>query len=283
MRPRLDDILAIARFELACHLRSRHTIVAGVMLVLCCVFGSWQLSDYADRITELGREVGPALDLVSGMIEGVTGLPVSAVRRLLEHHPPVLVALFALDLFLMPLLCTLLAYDQTATDIETKHVRYLLVRSDRASIYLGKTLGAWLLVMIAVSLGLIVVGGFLALRSSALEGFEGVVYLVRIGLTTGLLALPMVAVLGLISTLVGRARRALSVTLLVWVGVLIAAGLLARVHEDLALVRYLFPSAGRFGLLFDDFGELAEIIGYQLGYALVSGGAGLWWFGRRDL
>lgn len=257
--------------------------MAGVLLVLCCVFGSWQLSDYADRIAELGREVGPALDMVSGMIEGVTGLPVAAVRRLIENHPPVLVALFALLLLLLPLLCTLLAYDQTATDIETKHVRYLLFRSDRASIYLGKALGAWLLVMLAVGLGLIVVGGFLGLRSSALEGLEGIVYLARMGLTAGVFALPMIAVLGLISALVGRARRALTVTLLVWIGVLIAAGLLGRVDEDLSLVRYLFPSAGRFGLLFDDFGELAKIVGYQLGYAVVIGGAGLWWFGRRDL
>jgi ABC-type transport system involved in multi-copper enzyme maturation permease subunit len=281
MNPR--DIWVIARFDVARHLRSRHTLVAAILLVLCCAYGSYRLAEFADQFAELGREAGPALDMVAGMVEGLTDLPVSDVRRLLTTHPPVLVALFALVLGLLPLLCLMLGYDQTATDIETRHVRYLLFRSDRTSLYLGKAIGALLMISGAVALGLGVVATSLALRSDALEGIEGLLYLLRIWLTATFFALPMVALLGLFSALIGRARRALSVTFSYWIAVGIAAGVAGLKDESFANLRYLFPAAGRFNLLFDQPKPLLMIGTYELVFTLVVGGLGLWWFRRRDL
>lgn len=281
MNPR--DIWVIARFELARHLRSRHTIVAGVLLVGFCAYGSYELANYADQIAKVGRELGPVLDMIAGMVEGVTGLPAVAIRGLLTTHPPVLVALFALVLLLMPLLTIVLAYDQTATDIETRHVRYLLFRSDRVSIYLGKSLGAWILVAAAVALVLALFGLFLGLRSSSLEGVRGVVYLVQIWVTAALYALPFIALLGLISALVGRARRSLSFTLLYWFAVVTSAGLLGLADEKFEVLAYLFPATGRFDLLVDDFGDKRDVLLYLVAFTLVAGGLGLWRFRSRDL
>ena len=277
------DIWVIARFELIRHLRSRHVIVAGVLLVVFCAFGAYQLTEFADKLAELGREMGPALDMIAGMVEGVTGLPVLGVRGLLREHPPVLVALFALVMGLMPLLCIILAYDQTATDIETRHVRYLLFRSDRVSIYLGKALGAQLIVALAVGLALLVFGAFLGIRTNSLEGMKGVLYLGRIWVTAVLYALPFVALLGLVSALIGRARRSLTVTFLYWFAVSILSGLLSLADESFDQLSYLFPSVGRFDLLLDSPGDLRNTVLYLVAFTLITGGLGLWRFRSRDL
>ncbi len=273
----------IAKFELARHLRSRHTIVAAVLLVAFCGLSSYQLAEYADRLAAVGRELGPALDMIAGMVEGVTELPAVAIRGLLRERPPVLVALFALVLALMPLLTTILAYNQTATDIETRHIRYLLFRSDRVSIYVGKSLGAWMLVAGAIGLVLVLFGVFLGLRSNSLEGMRGVIYLVRIWLTAACYAVPLIVLLGLISALVGRARRSLSLTLLFWFGVTVASGLLGLADERLEILAYLFPTTGRFGLLLDGLGDKFGMILYLLVYTAIVGGLGLWRFRSRDL
>jgi ABC-type transport system involved in multi-copper enzyme maturation permease subunit len=279
----LRNIAIIARCEITRHLRSRHGIVAGLILIGFCAFGSYQLSNFADQMADVGRELGPVLGLITGMVESLTGLPAIAIGGLLDDHPPVLVALFALVMMLMPILCMVLAYDQTATDIETRHVRYLLFRTDRLSIYFGKALGALSIIAAAVAMILIVVGTVLAVRSSSLEGLAGVVYLVRIWLTAVLYAVPVVALLGLISALVGRARRSLTLAVLYWIAVGTAAGLLGLVDESFHQLRYLFPTVGRFNLMLDDSSDMRATALYLLCFSFVASGLGAWRFRTRDL
>jgi ABC-type transport system involved in multi-copper enzyme maturation permease subunit len=281
LQPR--DIAIIARFEMTRHLRSRHAIVAGVILVGFCGFGSYQLADFADQLSALGRDLGPALGMITGMVESVTGLPAIAIGGLLDDHPPVLVALFALVMSLMPILCLTLAYDQTATDIETRHVRYLLFRADRSSIYLGKSLGALGIIGAAIGVALLVVGAFLGLRSNSLEGLSGVVYLARIWLTAVAYAIPFVALLGLMSALVGRPRRTLSFTVLYWFAVATTAGALGFADESFHKLRYLFPTVDRFNLMLDDPSDMRNTVLYLLCFTLVAGGLGAWRFRTRDL
>ena len=283
MNPR--DISLIARFEVARHLRSRHALVAGILLTIFCAVTSYNLADIADELAAASSEIGPALNMVTGAIQSVTGLPAVAIGGLLGKHPPVLVLLFGLVVTLMPLLCIILAYDQTATDIETRHVRYLLFRSDRDSIYLGKSLGALIVIAAATALILVVFGVFLALRSNALEGIEGVIYLGRIWLTVVFYSLPFVALLGLMSALVGRSRRTLSFTLLMWLAVAAISGMLYFANEDFAAqFRYLFPAnSARFNLMLDSSGDARMTALYVLAYTLIAGGLGLWRFRTRDL
>jgi ABC-type transport system involved in multi-copper enzyme maturation permease subunit len=277
------DIATIARFEITRHLRSRHAIVAGVILVGFCGFGSYQLADFADQMAAVGRDLGPALGMITGMIESLTGLPAIAIGALLHEHPPVLVALFGMVMTLMPILCLTLAYDQTATDIETRHVRYLLFRTDRLSIYLGKSLGALGIVGAAIGAALLVVGTFLGLRSNSLEGMSGVVYLARIWLTAVAYSIPFVAFLGLMSALVGRPRRTLTFTVLYWFAVSTAAGVLGFVDVAFHKLRYLFPTVGRFELMLDDFSDMRTTVLYLLCFTLIAGGLGAWRFRTRDL
>ncbi len=276
------DIAVIARFEVMRHLRSRHAIVAGLILIGFCGFGAYKLADFADQIDRVGRELGPVLGMITGMIESLTGLPAVAIGNLLDDHPPVLVALFALIMMIMPILSLTLAYDQTATDIETRHVRYLLFRTNRWSIYLGKALGALAIIAAAVGLVLAVFGVFLGLRSNSLQGLAGVVYLLRIWVTAVAYSVPFVALLALMSALVGRPRRTLVLTVLYWFAIVTASGLLGLVDESFEDLRYLFPTDG-FNLLLDNPKGMIGTVLYLLAFTLVAGGLGAWRFRTRDL
>jgi ABC-type transport system involved in multi-copper enzyme maturation permease subunit len=276
------DIAVIARFEVMRHLRSRHAIVAGLILIGFCGFGAYKLADFADQIDRVGRELGPVLGMITGMIESLTGLPAVAIGNLLDDHPPVLVALFALIMMIMPILSLTLAYDQTATDIETRHVRYLLFRTNRWSIYLGKALGALAIIAAAVGLVLAVFGVFLGLRSNSLQGLAGVVYLLRIWVTAVAYSVPFVALLALMSALVGRPRRTLVLTVLYWFAIVTASGLLGLVDESFEDLRYLFPTGG-FNLLLDNPKGMIGTVLYLLAFTLVAGGLGAWRFRTRDL
>jgi hypothetical protein len=176
-----------------------------------------------------------------------------------------------------------LAYDQTATDIETRHVRYLLFRADRLSIYLGKSLGALGIIAAAIGAALLVVATFLGLRSDSLEGISGVVYLVRIWLTAVAYAVPFVALLGLMSALVGRPRRSLTFTVLYWFAVATTAGVLGLADESFHNIRYLFPTIGRFDLMLDNPSDMSPTVLYLLCFTLVAGVLGAWRFRSRDL
>lgn len=282
MNPR--DIWLIARFELARHVRSRHAIFAGVLLILFCGVSAYQLANFADELAAVGDQLGPGLDFAMNWVQNTTGLPAVGVTRLLDVHPPVLVLLFGMVLTIMPILALMLAYDQTATDIETRHVRYLLFRSTREAIYLGKSLGALLFIGTALALVLLVFGVFLGVKAQALGGVAGIAYLGRIWLTCMVYALPFVGFLGLMSALVGRPRRSFGFTLLAWIGVSALSGIGSIWKESLGSLRYLYPATrDRFSLMLDDFGDVQGQLGYVLLYTAIAGALGLWRFRTRDL
>lgn len=256
-----------------------------LMLLLFCGFTGRQLADYADKMSALSEQMGPAsgMGVITGMIEGVTRLPANAIAKTLGEHPPVLVALFALVLLLLPIWTLVTTYDQTASDIETKHVRYLLFRSDRISLYLGKSLGAFILVAGSLALALSVLGIFLAIYSDALSEVSGVLYLLRIWVTAALFTIPFITVLGLFGALIGRARRTMSLTVMYWIGVNALAGILSFAIDSSLKLEYLYPTTGRFNLLVDDLSILGPTAAYLVVFSVVALGLGILRFKSRDL
>ena len=102
-------------------------------------------------------------------------------------------------------------------------MRYLLFRSDRRAIFLGKWLGAYLIVAGAATLALLTLGVFIGAQIEDFHWARDSLYLLRIWGTVLLLAVPYVSFLGLLGAVVGRARRVPLVALGFWT----VAGILA--------------------------------------------------------
>ena len=66
----------------------------------------------------------------------------ASVAQMFQDHPPTLAAYFVAAAWATPLFGMLAACDQTATDIGTRHIRYLIPRVGRAEIFVARLLGA---------------------------------------------------------------------------------------------------------------------------------------------
>ena len=207
----------VCRFEVLRRLRSVSGIVALVVLVITSSVVGRQLAQAARMLNEAkSSRDAAALEMVTELIAGMAGFPLETVRASLEAHAPPLVGAFAFLMFVMPLLTLTMGYDQTASDIETRHARFLAFRIDRVTLYMGKLLGAWLLVSMIVATAAVSMAGYIWVAGGALPELADFAYLARIVATVSIAALPLLTFLGLLGTLRGRSRRVVLFTVLCW-------------------------------------------------------------------
>jgi len=139
----------------------------------------------------------------------------SSVAQLLQERPPTLVAYLVISATLTPLFAMLASCDQTATDLGTRHIRFLIPRVGRAEIFVARLLGAAILMTIAQLLA-----GLTATIIAVVTRGEGVEIGTIVGYgaqVTGLLvvySLPIVALMSLISA----AMASIGLALLVGIG-----------------------------------------------------------------
>lgn len=277
----------VCRFEVLRRLRSVSGIVALVVLVITSSVVGRQLAQAARMLNEAkSSRDAAALEMVTELIAGMAGFPLETVRASLEAHAPPLVGAFAFLMFVMPLLTLTMGYDQTASDIETRHARFLAFRIDRVTLYMGKLLGAWLLVSMIVATAAVSMAGYIWVAGGALPELADFAYLARIVATVSIAALPLLTFLGLLGTLRGRSRRVVLFTVLWWVAVSLAAaavrfGLEMELLAD--VVDSLWPTTGRWSLILDEGGPWLSSAARVALYSLVVGVLGLLHFRRRDL
>lgn len=277
----------VCRFEVLRRLRSPSGIVALLVLVIASGVVGRQLAGAAKLLNQAssGRDAA-AFEMVGDLVAGLTGFPIDTVRATLDAHSPPLVGAFAFLMFVMPLLTLTLGYDQCASDIETRHARFLAFRIDRITLYVGKLLGAWVMLSMIFAVAGVSMAGYIWVAGGAMPALADFVYLGRLVLTVSITALPLLTLLGLLGSLRGRARRVVLLAVLLWIGVSIVAGIL-RHALDLEMlasgVDLLWPTTGRWSLLLDEGGPWLLAAVRVSVYSLVVGTLGLLHFRKRDL
>jgi hypothetical protein len=92
---------------------------------------------------------------VARVVTEVTGSKGAQVDYLLRDNPALLTAIFFILIWIMPLLACLNGNNQTSGDIGNRGLRYLLLRTERPNIFLGRFLGT--LAFLAASLVILLV------------------------------------------------------------------------------------------------------------------------------
>lgn len=277
----------VCRFEVLRRLRSPSGIVALLVLVIASGVVGRQLAGAAKLLNQASSgQDAAAFEMVGDLVAGLTGFPIDTVRATLDAHSPPLVGAFAFLMFVMPLLTLTLGYDQCASDIETRHARFLAFRIDRITLYVGKLLGAWVMLSMIFAVAGVSMAGYIWVAGGAMPTFADFVYLGRLVLTVSITALPLLTLLGLLGSLRGRARRVVLLAVLLWIGVSIVAGVLRHALELEMLasgVDLLWPTTGRWSLLLDEGGPWLLAAVRVSVYSLVVGALGLLHFRKRDL
>lgn len=224
----------------------------------------------------------------------------AAMLKSLAELPLVLLVVFKITLRFVPLLIALMGFDQLAGEIGPKSIRFFVVRVRRSSLVLGKFLAqATLFSLLSIISTLMMVGVAKALNSDFAMA-DVAVWLVKLLVSSLVLALAYLAVTSLCSAMVKQASVSLVLNIIVlfvvWFVALIgesfrfpgesAQGAVSQIitsESPIAYVRYL--SVWHFGqdLLHPHLREFLTAVVMHLGFAATFLGLTQIIVSKRDL
>ncbi len=242
---------------------------------------------------KLGHSEGEAADSIAtiaesneiaGALKWITGLGESEIEYLVTDQPALLSVIWIFLLAFIPFLTVLSAFNQTAGDIGNKGLRYLLLRTERSNIYLGRSVGTLLFstgsLLLLLGLVLVYVGlklklyPFGDLASSGMHGFLALFFL----------SLPYIAMCGWFSAMFESAFGSLAICLLVTGFPILGLKMVNWATEsDLAWMEQLTPWGWKYDLLSGDMGARLLAYGVMLGFTAVFLVLGMRQFQKRDL
>ncbi len=286
----LRQVRTVTGFEIGRLCTSVHGLVFAAAFLFAAFGLSMKLHELSGKLAGVSM-VGAVADaakpeaakVIYKILSWWTNLGDDAIRELLLSHPPTLLAFFVLAIVGTATWAMFLACDQMSSEIRNRHLRYLLVRTDRRSLYLGKTLGVLLFYCACVTAACAMVAAAVATSEAGIGGTSGALYMVRIWLSLLLYAIPFVALMSLTSSMVKHPLLALVLGHGLWFGLWVAGALGGLADEALKNVRFAFPTAFKYHLLSDQLPDVALAAGHMLAFAALFWVAGLWVFSRRDV
>lgn len=277
-------IRIVTGFELKRALRTPGGVL---FLAMFGIIWGWillRLRDVAGPMAELRTQVGGDTQGMENLLGGVIGwlidLEPSQLFGLIKAHSPLMLLYFYLGLALTPTFALMASFEQTSTDISTRHLRFVLLRADRGSYFMGKISAA--LGVYALAIGATTVAACV-MSMMAGGGIEDLFYGLRIWITLVLYAVPFVCLSGFSAAATGHPALSLLLSVgyifLVWM--IAAAGSLAvPVLKNLA---WLSPTLHKNSLLLDTFGDWLLVGAHVGAFTAVALGVGLFVFSRRDV
>ena len=237
-------------------------------------------AETAARINEIAQSDG-----VVGMVREVTGGSEEETEYLLREKPALLSAIWLILLFIFPFLACLAGFNQTAGEIGSRGLRYVLLRTARPNIFVGRFLGALLFTAVSTALMVGVLVTYIGVKLNVYPlgdllgwGFQG--YIALMCLATAYLAL-----CSWISAMLDSAFGSLALCFAAAAGSLIVVKMADAVARgmDLAWLSKCIPWGWKFDLLSGDLPTRLTGYGVMLGFTLLFLTLGLRTFTKRDL
>jgi len=203
------------------------------------------------------------------------------VLHLVQERPPTLVAYFVAATWLAPLFAMLGSCDQTASDLGTRHIRFLIPRVGRAEIFIARFLGAAILVTSAQLLAGV---GATIVTMIASSGDRGDIVAFGAQVTAILMvySLPFVALMSLVSAAMASVGLAMLVGLAGYVLLAIALSALPLEGTAATIIPLLLPSGLKPHFHQPDMGPALIAAAACLIYVAVYAVLGWQVFRRRD-
>jgi ABC-type transport system involved in multi-copper enzyme maturation permease subunit len=205
------------------------------------------------------------------------------ITFLLEKRPALLSAIFMLLIFGMPFAISFLGYNQVSGDVQSHGLRYLLLRTQRCSIYFGRFLGTVIFSTAVMAIIVVTITFYLGMKTRIYPAGALTLWAVHGFLALSVLMVPYIAVCSLISASVDSPFLSLILAKVVIAGVLLM-GILGRLAWKPAIyILYALPWGWQSNLLHP---EPARCLLAALGCVVYAGFflfLGYYHFERRDL
>lgn len=202
---------------------------------------------------------------------------------LLQDRPALLSATFLILVFGLPFAISFLAFNQTSGDIQSRGLRYLLLRTERANIFFGRFLGTVVFSTGVIAFLLFTIALYLGLKTGLYPAKDLLVWSVQGFYALSMLMLPYIAVCAMISACVSSAFLSLILAKLVIAGTLLFAVVGGFVWEPFRYVKCLLPWGWQNHLLHPSAVHWAGAGLACLAYSAVFLTLGYRRFDRRDL
>lgn len=182
MSPR-DSLAILFRADLRYALHSARGVL---LLVFFGVFWTWVFT----RLSGGGAQVltRPEAGMVASYLFD------EDVLRLFRERSPTMAAFFVIALTATPVFATLAGCDQTASDLASRHLRFLIPRTGRGTIFLARFLGAATL-LAAAQFAATLIAALVAINADSTSAAEVAVFGARIALTLVVYSVAWVALL----------------------------------------------------------------------------------------
>ncbi len=225
--------------------------------------------------TALNAAPGHADALTHGALAIVFSHDTETVRYL-SQIPLVVVFLIWFSFLFLPLLATLIGFDQIAGELQTKSLRFTVLRARRTSLLIGKA-AAQLLVLLGLTA---IINLAVFVYSAVFLDFPialGLVAMARFWLLTFVYASAYVGLVSLCSTLF----RTPILSLLTSFSILFAFWILRLLN--LPVISYFIPSNYQENLFSPDFSKVMVSVAAYSGFAAVFIGLSVLVISRRNL
>jgi ABC-type transport system involved in multi-copper enzyme maturation permease subunit len=186
-------------------------------------------------------------------------------------------------MFSMPFLACLGAFNQLAGDIQYKGLRYLLLRTERANIFLGRFIGTILFTMAILALLMIVIFLYLVFKADFYAPLQVAGWLLYGYVALCLFALPYVALCSWISGATDSPFLSLILCEIIAIFPIVFVALATNIHKSLEYVGWIMPWPFKYHLMSPNPVHVTGAAGAMLGFTALFLFLGLRQFQRRDL
>jgi ABC-type transport system involved in multi-copper enzyme maturation permease subunit len=208
----------------------------------------------------------------------------SNIAQLFQDRPPTLAAYFVVAAMLTPMFGVLASCDQTATDIGTRHIRFLIPRVGRAEIFVARLLGAAIVMSVAqLAAGIAATIVALVVHTGGDIGSGAIVaYGAEVTALLIVYSLPIVALMSLVSAGMGSIGLALLVGLGGYALLGVALGLMPFTGKVATIISFIVPSGLKPYLLQPSIGPALGACAGAAAYVALYTFLGWQVFRRRD-
>jgi len=217
------------------------------------------------------------------VLDTVVGATPAQAHHLLVDKPALISLFLVLLIIFLPFLAALGGFNQTAGDIGSRGLRYLLLRTERANIYLGRLIGTYLFTLAVITVIILVVGLYVIIKVKFYPAGDVVLWMLQGWFACALFALPWIALYAWISASIPMSFLSLLVAaggLVFWV--ILVAVMRGKVDEA-GYAIYATPWGFKWWLLDPSAGKMVAGIAVMLAFTGLFTFLGLRTFHRRDM
>lgn len=276
----------------ASHVRNSLRSGAGVIfLVLSMIFGVMLAGGFGVfpfemvaktkgaefALNELIAEYGPR------MLSFVADIDQEQSQFLLVTKPAMISLFLMVLILLVPYFSMLSGFNQTSGDIGSRGLRYVLLRTERANVFLGRLIGTYIFTVAVITIIVFVTGIYILVKVDLYPAGDVIPWLLRGWLACCIFVLPWIALCAWISASMDSPFLSLLVSLVGLVVFVILIWVMKGKAEAIGYGSYITPWGFKWWLLHSSFAKFLAGIAVMLAFGGLFTFLGLRTFHRRDV